>query len=192
MSGFRTLLRRVALAASENLIGLVGGTTTLVADEFTRPADTTAYAAGDAVSATTSDTGTTVLRSLASLARVAGGTGYITKIRLWTDQVANVARYRIHFYKVAAPTTAVVGDNAQMTLKYTNFAQRVGHVDLPAMATSTVSTNSTAAETSDATLRLAFACAAGDPNLYYRIETLTVFTPANAQKFYLEVTAENN
>jgi hypothetical protein len=79
-----------------------------------------------------------------------------------------------------------------MTLKYTNFLERVGHVDLPAMKTSTVATNSTAAETSDATLRLAFTCAAADRNLYYRIETLSVFTPANAQKFYLEVGAENN
>lgn len=167
------------------------GQTVQVADEFTRPADTTAYAAGDAVAAATTDTATTPLRSLA-LGRIFGGTGYITKVRLWTDQAANVARYRIHLYKVAAPTTAVVGDNVQMTLKYTNFLERVGHIDLPAMATSTVATNSTAAEASDASLRMAFACAAASRTLYYRIETLSVFTPASGQKFYLEVGVENN
>jgi hypothetical protein len=75
---------KVQIQASENFLGLTGGTTTLVADEFTRPADVTAYAAGDAVSATTSDTGTTPLRALTNIARVAQGSGYITRIRLWT------------------------------------------------------------------------------------------------------------
>ena len=167
------------------------GHTAQVADEFTRPANATPYAAGDAVAAATTDTGTTPLRALV-LARTAGGTGYIVRVRLWTDQAANVATFRVHFYKVAQPTTAVVGDNEQMTLKYTNFLQRVGHVDLPAMKTSTVSTNSTAAEASDSTLRIPFDCEAESRNLYYRLETLTAFTPASGQKFYLEVGVENN
>lgn len=167
------------------------GQTVQVADEFTRPANVTAYAAGDAVAAATTDTATTPLRALA-VGRIFGGTGYITRLRLWTDQAANVATFRVHFYKVAAPTTAVVGDNEQMTLKYTNFLERIGHVDLPAMKTSTVATNSTAAETGDLSLRMAFACAAANRNLYYRIETLSVFVPASGQKFYLEVGTENN
>ena len=182
----------VVLSVGGNYIGSVAGSTSVVADEFSRPADTTAYAAGDAVSATTSDTGTTALRALSNIGRVQGGTGYITKVRLWTDQVACVANIRVHLYNVAAPATAVVGDNVQMTLKYTNFVQRIGMVDLPALKTSTVATNSTAAEASDTTIRLAFALNAADRSIYYRLETLSIFTPADSQKFYLEIAAENN
>ncbi len=175
----------------EEHVGQVGGTTQIVSDEFARPADTTAYTAGDAVSATTSNSGTTPLRGLA-VARVNGGTGYITKIRLWTDLKTCVARIRVHFYTVAAPATAVVGDNVPMTLAWANRAQRVGSVDLLAMATETDSTNSTAAHTLDASTRLAYQCAAADNNIYYRLETLDAFTPANAQNFFLELSGENN
>ncbi len=179
----------VALTASELHIGEVGGNTIVVGDETTRPADVLIYAAGDAVSATVSDTATTVLRSLA-VARITAGSGYLTKFRLWTDQAACVARFRVHFYTVAAPTGPVVGDNVQMTLLYLNKAQRIGTVDMPAMATGAA--GSTAANGLDCATRLAFKCAAADLNLYYRLETLDIFTPASAQKFYLEVASENN
>lgn len=182
----------VQLQPSENYVGSAGGTTVTVADTFARPADTTAYTAGDAVAAATTDTGTTGLRALANIARVAAGSGYLVGLRLWTDQVANVAQFRVHFYKVAAPATAVPGDNAQMTLAFANFLQRIGHVDLIAMATSTVATSSTAAQALDLTLRIPFACAAGSRALYYRLETLSGFTPASAQNFSLEVSAEVN
>ncbi len=180
-------------AATEAHLGAVGGATNVVGDETTRPTNTTPYAAGDAISATVSDTATTVLRGLAvGRAAAAQNSGYITKIRLMTDQVACVARIRVHLYTLATPTGAVVGDNVQMTLLYLNKAIRIGHVDLPAFATSTVSTNSTAAVSSDTTIRMAFRCVAGDVNIYYRLETLDIFTPANAQKFYLEATVEVN
>ena len=203
-----TLKTLVVLGAGTNLIGKVGidqvtaganviaGTTISIGDETTRVSDGNAYAIGDAISATVSDTGTTPLRSLA-LARVAGGSGYITKIRLMTDQVGCVAQIKVHFYTLAAPTGAVVGDNVPMTLLYLNNACRIGSVVLPALATSTVVGASTAAvaQTTKGVnneLPLPFVCAVGDSNIYYRLETLTVFTPASGQKFYLKVTAENN
>ena len=179
-------------AATELHLGEVGGNTIIVGDETTRVSDGNAYTAGDAISATTSNTGTTPLRSLA-VARVAGGSGYITKIRLMTDQVACVAQIRVHFYTVAAPAAVVVGDNVPMTLMYANKAQRIGHVDLTALTTSTVvGSTSDAAVTNDLTTRLAFKCANGDQNIYYRLETLTTFTPNSEQHFYIELAVESN
>lgn len=179
------------LAAGEAHIGEVGGRSVPVGDETTRPADTTAYAAGDAIGATVSDTGTTPLRSLA-VGRVEGGSGYLTKFRLVTDQVACVAVVRVHFYSVAAPAGAIPGDNVLMTLLYLNKAQRIGQIDMPPLATSTVAGASTAAEARDFATRMQFKCAVADQNIYYRLETLTVFTPASGQKFYLEVASEED
>ena len=182
---------KVQVQASENFIGKVGSSSITIGDETTRVSDGNAYAAGDAIGSTVSDTGTTVLRSLAvGRAMAVQNSGWLTKFRLMTDQVACVARIRVHLYSVAAPTGPIVGDNVPMTIFYTNKAQRIGHLDLPALSTSTVTGSSTAAYTQDIDTRLKFVCAAGDVNVYYRLETLDIFTPASGQKFYLEVTAD--
>lgn len=159
-----------------------------VGDETVRlgGGDATPYAAGDAIALTTGTTATSALRSLA-VGRIAGGSGYLTKFRLMTDQAACVATIRVHFYTVAQPTGPLVGDNVQMTLLYVNAAQRIGHLDFPAFTTSTVATNSTSAYSQNYVDRLPFQCAVADTNIYYRLETLSVFTPASGQKFYLEV-----
>jgi len=175
----------VTLLAGEAHIGEVGGKSISVGDETIRPANTLQYTAGDAISADTSDSDTTPLRSLA-VGRVTGGSGTLAKFRLMTDQAACVATIRIHLYTVAAPTGAIVGDNVPMTLLYANKAQRIGHIDLPALATSTVAGASTGAATQDLDTRMEIKCAAGNQNIYYRLETLTTFTPASGQRFYLE------
>jgi len=186
-----TLADEITLVAGEAHIGEVGSRSIVVSDETTRPANTTAYTAGDAIGATTSDSGTTALRSLA-VGRVVAGSGYLTKFRLMTDQVACVATIRIHFYNVAAPAGAIPGDNVPMTLLYLNKAQRLGHIDMPALATSTVTGTSTAAAAQDFATRMEFKCAAADQNIYYRLETLSAFTPASGQKIYLECAAEQD
>lgn len=178
------------LAANAGVnIGVVGGTTIETSDETTRVADANAYAVGDVISSTVSNTGTTVLQGI-TVAAANGGTGYLTKFRLMTDQSACVAVIRVHFYTVSAPATVVPGDNVAMGLAYANRAQRIGAIDLPALATElgTVS----AARTQDLSTRLAFQCDPADTKIYYRLETQTVFTPASGQKFYLAITQERN
>jgi hypothetical protein len=162
-----------------------------VSDEFSRVGDVSALTAGDAIGTTVSDSGTTALRSLV-VGRVAGGSGYLTKFRLMTDQVACVAALRVHFFNVPAPSGAVVGDNVAMTMKYANRSQRLGHVDMPAFATSTVTGSSDTAVSQDFDTRMQFKCATADTSIYYRLETLTTFTPASGQKFFIEVAAEQD
>lgn len=180
----------IIIANGEGHLGQVGGATRTITDLFTRPADTTAYAAGDAIAATTSNSATTALRELALIGRVAGGTGYIVGVRLETNNALWTPRIRVRFYTVAQPTSAVPGDNSPMTLAWANRAQRVGYVDLPAMATG--QSGSDAAQSMDATLRIPFTCADGSTSLYYRLEILDAATPASGQSFFLAVSVEQN
>jgi hypothetical protein len=167
------------------------GVTIPVSDEFTGVSDANIYAVGDCIGETVSDTNTTPLRSIV-VGAVNGSTGYLTKFRLETDQVACIAQIRAHFFKVPNPTTAIPGDNVSMKLSYANRAQRIGSIDFPALATTNPAGASDAAKAHDMTTRLAFACALNDNKIYYRLETLTIFTHNNPQHWYLELTSERN
>lgn len=156
-------------------------------DSFTRPADTSAYLANDAIAAVTNYSALTAMRSL-GVGRVAGGCGYITGLRVWTQQTNVTARIRVHLYSVAQPTNSVAGDNYPMTISYLNAWQRLQHVDLPAMQSGVYGGD--ASLTSDMTVRLPFKCDAGMTNIYYRLETLDAFTPTSAAGWFISVWAD--
>lgn len=174
-----------ALGASETHLGEVGGRLAVVAaSELTRPANTTAYAALDAVSDST--TSPTVL-TFSNAARVNVGSGYVVGARLMTDQAANVARFRLHLFHTS-PTA--INDNAAFTLLYANRATRVGVIDFPAMDDE--GSGSTGAEARNVDVRLPFVCAAASDDLFGLLEVLDAFTPASGQKFYAELVIDQN
>jgi hypothetical protein len=173
------------LAASENHIGETGGRTVRNAATFARPADTTAYAALDTVSTSTS---APVVITFSNMARINAGSGYITKARIMTDQKTNTARFRLHLFHTAPTLT---NDNAAFPLLWTDRANRVGKIDFGAMTTEDA-TNSTCAESLNEAVRLSFTCETASTALYGILETLDAFTPANAQNFYISLTAEQN
>jgi len=159
----------------------------LASATITRPADTTAYAAKDVVS-----TGAGALLTFANVVATAGGSGTIVKARLMTDQSTNTAQYRLHLFHTA-PTA--IADNAPYTMLYSNAGNRVGMIDFPACATE--GTGSTAAAamrpSSDGNSlppNLAFKCATGSTSLHGILETLSVFTPASAQNYFIELEME--
>lgn len=174
----------VEVAASENHVGEVGGRTAAATASFTRPADTNPYAAKDTVSNSTS---ATTLMSFA-LGRIVGGSGYITKARLTTDQSGNTAQFRLWIYRVSNPT--VGADNAAHTLMWADRTNRVGYIDFAPM--STEGTGSDCAQAMNADVRLAFTCDPADTNLYGVLEALTAFTPAALQNFHVALSAETN
>lgn len=180
----KALLTGIVVAAGESHIGEVAGRLVTSAVSLTRPADTTAYAAKDAVSNSTS--APSVL-TFAGAGRVNAGTGYITALRMMTDQSANVAQFRLHLYAIA-PTA--INDNAAQTLLYANRDKRVGYIDIGPLATE--GSGSDAASGLNADLRLPFKCDTADTNLYGLLETLSVFTPASAQSFYLSLVVDQN
>lgn len=171
-------------ASSELHLGEIGGNTAQVGVELTRPADTTAYAALDAV---TSNSGSGVVSfTFTDIARVNSGSGYITKARLVTDQSANVAQFRLWLFN-ATPGT-LQNDNAAYLIKYADKLTRLGYIDFPAMSTEA---GSDCAQALADNIRLAFtADSSGD--LVGILQTRTAFTPASGQKIYCVLTAERN
>lgn len=170
-----------------NVKVVAGGTTVLVAAPLTRPSNTTPYTANGTVSDSVSATTPLVL---AGMARVNGGSGYITKVSLWTNQAANTARFKVHFYTATTGTITITADGAAYTLLWANRAYKVGSLLLPAMTTE--GAGSDAARANNITDRLPFVCANGSTTLYAVLETLDAFTPTSGQLFYLSVGAEQN
>jgi len=175
----------VAPTASENHLGEIGGRTVRVAATFARPADTTAYAALDTVSTSTS---APVVITFSSMARINAGSGYITKARIMTDQKTNSARFRLHLFHTAPTLT---NDNAAFPLLWADRANRVGKIDFSPVTTEDA-TNSTCAESMNDAVRLSFTCETANTALYGILETLDAFTPASGQNFYISLTAEQN
>lgn len=155
---------------------------------FARPSDTNAYIALDAVSNSTS---APAVITLPNMARVSGGSGYIVKAQLATDQKTNTARFRLHLFN-AAPT--VINDNSPYLSLYANVSSRVGMIDFPACSTEDP-TNSTQAFSfaviGSANLPLSFVCNT-DANLYGILETLDAFTPASAQQITIKLGVDQN
>lgn len=174
-----------ALTAGEAHLGELGGNLLSVAVEFTRPTDTSPYSIGDVVS---NDTGTTTMQAIANAGRVSGGSGYIVGIRISTDKKSITPQLRVHFFNTNGATLS--GDNAAWQDKYADSAKRVAFYDMPAMTTGADTSNSDMSRTVDMTMRIPYIATA--TILYFVLETLTAFTPANAQKFTVTVFLDRN
>ena len=162
------------------------GRLAVVSAEFTRPADTTAYAIGDVVGNSTS--AATPL-SIAGCARVNAGSGYIVRAAFIADQKSITPSFRVHVFN-AAPTQS--NDNAAHRALYVDVSKRVGEFIIGPMTTPTDTTNSTLSRAVDMNLRIPFVCASGSTTLYFIFEALSAFTPANAGKFTLQLAIDQN
>lgn len=178
-------IQTISIDAEGKMMAVASSAAVVASATITRPADTTAYAARDVIS-----TGAGAVLTFANMGRVVGGSGIILRARMLTDQKANVSSHRLHLFSVA-PTA--IADNSPYLLLYANAANRIGMIDFPAMATEDP-TNSTAAAamrpSSDGAYpppNLWYKCAAADTALYGILETLSVFTPASAQNYFIEL-----
>ncbi len=174
-----------ALPAGENHLGEVSGNTSQVLVTIARPTDTTPYAALDSVNTSTS---APTIITFTNAGRASGVTGYVTKVKILTNQSTNIAQLRLHLFNTNAPT--LPNDNAAYAMMWADRAIYLGFIDLPPFATE--GTGSDCARTEISGNLLAFKCASADRNLYGLLETLTVFTPANAQNFQIELACESN
>jgi len=176
-----------SIAAGENHLGAIGGAIVRVTGTFTRPADTTAYAANDIVS---NSTGGSTLVTLSNALRVNAGTGYIVGCRVATNKKSITPRIRVHVYNASNPTVSV--DNAAAQFKYADISKRVGSFDLPAMSTGADTTNSDMSAATDWTLRIPTKAAASDTALYVLLETLDAYTPASGDSYTVELLIDQN
>lgn len=190
----------------ESISQAVGGKIAGSTAEFTRPANATAYTAGDVVSNSTS---ATTLIKFSSIVGAAGGSGYIVKAKIETDLKTEVAQYRLILYavpetarSVGSPTVTPPLDNAADTVLYVDRTYRIGYIDFPACSSGADTTNNTAAQAQWTGSPLAFRCYQGTPGaspndapdnaIYGKLINMTGTTPASGQKFSLTLSADQN
>lgn len=162
----------------------VSGSTLCVSAEFTRPADTTAYAVDDVVSNSTT---TTTPLTFTNAARVGNGTGYIVSARMAksTNTTTN-ASFRLWLYR-DNPTTPP-GDNSPFALLWANRTVRMGFIDF---TLSTAGTGSNSASDFKVGLNIPFFAVNGR-NLYGVLIARGAYTPASGEQFFIEIGLEQN
>lgn len=170
ISLFKRLLSKLTTG-----IFVTGKISTIIENEFTRPADTAAYAANDVINNATSSA---TNQSLTDVATENEGSGYMTVV-LETDSTAVTPTIRVHFYD-AAPATAK-NDNAAWTLVYADKSKYLGYIDMPPL-------NGGVAIAQFKSYKAASASRA----LYYELQTLSAFTPVSASKYNLRVIPDQN
>lgn len=158
----------------------------ITCSEMTRPSNTTAYAALDAVNNSTT-AGQQTLIEIPNIARVAGGSFLITGISLYTDLKNISPDFRVRLYNASDASIPV--DNDLTTLLYANRSKFIGYVDLDTMINGGDTVNSTSSFAQKQGNLLTGVCASGQTSIWALLVTKTAFTPASGQKFTLKVTA---
>lgn len=173
----------VVANASENVVGFTTAKKVVSSVEFTRPADTTAYASADCVSSSTSAPSQL---ELTNCARVSGGDGWIVGVQLWKSTLSTTAvSFRVHFFNTAKTPT---NDNSALVIAYTDKEEYIGSVDLQVVGNSafTASLGTDAAAPS----KLSFKSSA--TSLWCVLEVRGAYTPGNAETFYIKVECLQN
>lgn len=172
----------VGLSAGENFAGLVGGVIVKPSANFTRPSDTTAYAVGDLIANSTTNTSVTPMSW--TVARVAGGNGSIRRARLRKSGTSTTnALFRLHLYN-ATITTITNGDNGAWSTS--NVANYIGAIDISVDRAFTDGASGNGVPNIGSEIN--FALASGQV-IYGLLEARGAYTPANAEVFtvHLEV-----
>jgi hypothetical protein len=150
---------------------------------FTRPANTTAYAAGDVVNGD----GVLVPVTLTAVAKRNGGGGVIESVGLETNNVTVTnGTFRVHFFSASHATAA---DNAAFASLHANRAAYIGFADLTILVADSAS--ATGAQT-QADVNIPFQCASADDDLYAVVVATGAYTPASGQVFQLTVTVRRD
>lgn len=154
-----------------------------VSATFTRPADTTTYAAGDAMGSSTS---TPTVLTFANSARVSAGTGMITKARLVKNSTNTTnSAFRLWLFS-SSPTGA--NDNAAFALAYSSVGSRLGYIDFPGFVTE--GTGSDCAECE--VIGLASQFYASATSLFGVLVARSAYAPTSGEQFFVELALEQN
>jgi hypothetical protein len=150
------------------------------ASVLTRPANTTAYAAGDVVG-----TASTGVLTLNGAAKSNSGGGRILGVRLnKSGTTVTNATFTVHFYNTA-PTA--VADNAAWDSLYAEAEYYIGSTALTLMTAGGAGGGFTSLVVNPP---LWYQTASGSKALYAVITAAAAYTPASAETFKLSVTVE--
>ena len=155
-----------------------------IAYELTRPANITAYTAGDVVSGSDSSF---QLIEFANAAKEAGKGFILTNARLQVDNAGTGAailgkRFRLYLYNVAIPTDTIY-DNLPYVMTYANAAFRIGFIDftLPSTPDATSLTVAIQVDGINKVFQLS------GTSLFGRLVSLDSYTPVSASKFFIQL-----
>lgn len=168
---------RTPIAADDDNKLLTTGRETVVSATFARPANTTAYVAGDVICDSTS--APTVL-TFSSCARTVAGLGTVTKAYLRSDG-ANSGDITLYLFNTAP---VIDNDNSAWTPTWAeiNGAKLVSTISFEA-ANAKADAGTTVWSIKSAEVTEQFACASGDTNLYGILVADGALTPASGQNF---------
>jgi hypothetical protein len=162
-----------------------GGVQAITTASFTRPADTTAYAALDVVSNSTS---APTLLTFSGAGRAVGGSGLILSARHLKNSTATAgASYRLHLYKVN--TVTATNDNSPFPMLFANRTNRIGFIDF---------THTIAGTGSDCTFALStfvnlpFVCDAAASAIYGILTVSGAYTPTSGEQHFIELAITQN
>lgn len=160
---------------------------------FTRPANTTAYAASDvvgpAVAAVLEFTNMARLALAANSGRLGGNSGYITQAALQTNKSTITAKHMLHLFNTAP---AVIADNAANTRLWADTPGYIGFIEFPAMATGGSGSDKATAQKGmgNANMPIAYTCADEKKNLYGVLVTSEAYTPDSGQQYSVALWSE--
>lgn len=151
---------------------------------FTRPADTTAYASGDLVANST--TAGSVTPVTLAAARISGGTGSIRKVEIRKSgtSITN-AIFRVHLY-LTSPTVTN-GDNGAWLSN--NVANYLGAFDVVMDRAFSDGAAGTGVPLAGGEINFV---ASGSANVFALVEARAAYTPASAEVFTLRLEVLQN
>lgn len=165
--------------AGEAFIGKIGGTCVSVRATLNSVSPGVLAAAGDYAAndvlsqSATSDAGLNWV--FTNAARVAGGSGWITKVRAACSVDAVTARLRIWLFDAALDSATEKDDNAAFTIAAADQAKCLGYIDLLPLADA-----GAISFAQNTTERFRFVCASGSRNLLAIVQTLDALTNESA------------
>ena len=152
----------------------------VLSGSFTRPDDTTAYASGDLVANSTTNT-SVVAVSLTGAALNPGAKGRIERVRLSKSTVSTTnAQFRVHLF-TAAPVTVTNGDNAAFSVS--GVAGYIGSFDVTMGQAFTDGAFGVGVVSSAAGTSAIYVAATGSSTLYALVEARAAYTPVAQEVF---------
>lgn len=177
----------VAIASDQGNVPVISNNSEVrISANFTRPADTTAYAAGDLVANSTSS-GSVVPLSFTNAVRSAGDCVRIERVRIEKSGTSLTnASFRLHLFE--ASPTPTVGDNGVFNnagvLASNNVLNYVGA--FPVTMTNSGSDGATGFGVPATGAGVTCSPTSGT-TLYGFLEATAAYTPANAEVFYVVI-----
>lgn len=173
------------LAAGEQHAGSVGGHTNNAGGAMTRPADTTAYAAGDGV---TTSTSAPAAMTVTGVARIDGGSGVVIGGRA-TKSTATTTNASFRLWLYQDTPSAIPNDNSAFSAAVVaDRAKLIGTATADFSGTSAiVGSDGIMVPLTLSRTQMAFVCAGGSDDLIIIWEARAAYTPGSSEVFYVEL-----